>query len=217
MDNLANAPIGGAYLLALYEGEAGPQHVDWFWQAESMARCPDDEKILFDRAGLPVVSAAQWRSSVHRSTGPPLGPNPSLTDLLTHKIAFFWAMSLIVAKYTARHNGEAVTRMTRVVSRILTEAVALHRNSVKSSEGYEEMVTGLEAASPAAQLQKLKELAGHAEVLGGQLASHGVGIPSEAVNQAWRFFELAEALADRGCRCARQTVACQRLHRHEKP
>lgn len=197
MDNLANAPIGGAYLLALYEGEAGPQHVDWFWQAESMAHCPDDEKILFDRAGLPLVSGAQWRSRVHRPSGPPLDPNSSLTDLMTHKVAFFWAMSLIVAKYIARRDGENVARMTRVVSRTLTEAVALYRKSVRSSEGFEKVVTGLEIASPMAQLQELRELAGHAEVLGGQLASHGVVVPSEAVNQAYQFFELAEALTAR--------------------
>ena len=113
------------------------------------------------------------------------------------KIAFFWAMSLIVAKYIARHNGETVARMTRVVSRTLTEAVALYRNSVTSSEGFGKMVTGLETASPTAQLQELRELAGHAWVLGGQLASHGVVVPSEAVSQAYQFFELAEALAAR--------------------
>ena len=89
MDNLANAPIGGAYLLALYEGEAGPQHIDWFWQAESKAHRPDDGMILFVRAGLPVMPGAQWRSTFHPSSGAPLGPNPSLADVLTHKIAFF--------------------------------------------------------------------------------------------------------------------------------
>ena len=204
MDNLANAPIGGAYLLALYEGEAGPQQVDWFWRAESMARCPDDERILFDRAGLPVVPGAQWRSTVHRPSGPPLCPNPSLTDLLTHKIAFFWAMSLIVAKHIARRNGKTVARMTRVVSRTLTEAMALDRNSVTSSEGYKKTVTGLETASPTTQLRELRELAGHADVLGGQLASHGVGVPSETVSQAYHFFELAEALAARDVEVVRR-------------
>ena len=197
MDNLSNAPIGGAYLLALYGGEAGPQHVDWFWQAESMARCPDDGKVLFDRVGLPVMPGAQWRSTVHRPSGPPLGPNPSLTDLLTHKIVFFWAMSLTVAKYIARRDGETVARMTRVVSRTLTEAVALYRNSVTSSEGFGKVATNLEAASPVAQLEELREIAGHAWVLGGQLASHGVGVSPEAVSQAYQFFELAEALAAR--------------------
>ncbi len=174
MDNLANAPVGGAYLLALYKGEAGPQHVDWFWQAESTARRPDDGKILFDHAGLPVTPGAQWRSTVHRSSGPPLGPNPSLTDLLTHKIAFFWAMSFIVAKYIARRNRETVARMIGVVSRTLTEAAALCDNSVVLSEGYEAMTAALEAASATTQLQVLRELAGHAEALGGQLATHGV-------------------------------------------
>ena len=194
MDNLANAPFAGAYLLALYEGEVGPQHVDWVWQAESMASCPDDGKVLFDRVGLPVVPGVQWRSTVHQPSGPPLGPNPSLTDLLAHKIVFFWAMSLIVAKYIARRDGETVARMTRVVSRTLTEAVALCRNGVTSSEEYEKVVTGLETPSPTTQLQELRKLAGHAEVLGGQLASHGVVVPSEAVNQAYQFFDLAEAL-----------------------
>ena len=61
MDNVANAPPDGAYLLVLDEGEVGPQHVDWFWQPESWARIPDDEKILFDRVGLPVVLGAEWR------------------------------------------------------------------------------------------------------------------------------------------------------------
>ena len=125
MDNLANASVGGAYLLALYKGEAGPQHVDWFWQAESTAHRPNDAKILFDRAGLPVMPGAQWRGIFHRSSGPPLGPKPSLADVLTHKIAFFWAMTFIAAKYIARRNSETAARMTGVVSRTLTEAAAL--------------------------------------------------------------------------------------------
>ena len=114
MENLANAPTGGAYLLALYEGEAGPQHVDWFWLPESEARLPDQATVLFDRAGLSRESSTS--GTMHRPSGPPLGPNPPLADLLEHKIAFFWAMSVIVAKHIARRNGETVARMTRVVA-----------------------------------------------------------------------------------------------------
>ena len=197
MDNLSNAPVGGAYLLALYEGEAGPRHVDWFWQAESKAHRPDDGKIMFDRAGLPVAPGVQWRSTVHRSSGPPLGPNPSLADLLTHKIAFFWAMSFIVAKYIARRDRETVARMIGVVSRTLTEATALCHNSVAPSEEYEAMTAGPEAVPPTTQLQVLRELGRHAEALGGQLAAHGVVLPFEAVSQVYQFFELAEALVAR--------------------
>ena len=103
-------------------------------------------------------------------------------------------MSFIVAKYIARRNRETVARMIGVVSRTLTEAAALCDNSVVLSEGYEAMTAGLGAAFATTQLQVLRELAGHAEVLGGQLATHGV---SEAVSQAYQFFELAEALVVR--------------------
>ena len=197
MDNLANAPAGGAYLLALYGGKAGPQNIDWIWQAESMAHRPSDGKILFDRAGLQVARGAQLGSTAHRPTGPPLGPNPSLTDLLTHKIAFFWAMSFVVAKYIARRDGASVARMTVVLTRTLTEAAAMCDSRGALSAGYESMAAGLEAATPTAQLQVLRELSRHAEALGGQFAARGVVLPSEAITQVYRFFELAEALVTR--------------------
>ena len=197
LDNLANAPAGGAYLLAMYEGKAGPQNIDWFWQAESMACRQDDGKILFDRAGLSAAPGARRGITVDQPTDPPLGPNPSPTDLLTHKIAFFWAMSFVVAKYIARRDGESVARMTGVVTRTLKEAAALCHSGVAPSEGYEAMVAGIEAAPATDQLQVLRELSRHAEALGGQAAAQGVVLPSEAVTQVYRFFELAEALVTR--------------------
>ena len=196
MDNLANAPAGGAYLLALYEGKAGPQNIDWFWQAESVAYRQDDGKILFDRAGLSAAPVTQRGSTVHRSSVPPLGPNPSLTDLLTHKIAFFWSMSFIVAKYIARRDSESVARMTVVLTRTLTEAAALCHCSDESTEEYETMAAGIATLPAADQLQVLRKLAGSAEVLGGQAAAQGVILPSDAIRLVYRFFELAEALVN---------------------
>ncbi len=195
MENLTNAPIGGAYLLALYEGAAGPQHVDWFWLPESEARRPDQATVLFDRAGLSRKSSA--RGAMHRASGPPLGPSTPPTDLLEHKIAFFWAMSFIVAKYIARRDGETVARMTRVVARTLVEAAALCGDSVSPPEERRAMIADLEAASAHVQLQVLREFAGHADALGGRLADHDVAVSTEAVRQVRQFFELAEALANR--------------------
>ena len=195
MENLANAPIGGAYLLALYEGAAGPQHVDWFWLPESEARRPDQATVLFDRAGLSRKSSA--RGAMHRPSGPPLGPSTPPTDLLEPKIAFFWAMSFIVAKYIARRDGETVARMTRVVARTLVEAAALCGDSVSPPEERRAMIADLEAASAHVQLQVLREFAGHADALGGRLADHDVAVSTEAVRQVRQFFELAEALANR--------------------
>ena len=97
LEAMQNAPPDGAYLLAFYPGEAGPLHVDWFWQRESRAGIPDDVEPLFDRIGLPSVPGAEWRREAHRPPGPPLGADPMRSDVLTHRITFFWAMSLIVA------------------------------------------------------------------------------------------------------------------------
>ena len=60
LEAMQNAPPGGAYLLALYPGEIGPQHVDWFWQPHSNSQRPDDVDPIFDRVGLPVTSGEQW-------------------------------------------------------------------------------------------------------------------------------------------------------------
>ncbi len=190
MDNLGNAPICGAYLLAWYGGEAGPQHVDWFWQAESEARRPEGADVLFDRAG--IRPAPRSVTTMRGSPSPPSGPNPPLTELLTQKTTFFWAMSLIVAKYIARRDGEKVSRMTDVVARTLVELASLCGKSMAPLDGLED---GLETASSPTQFQVLGNLARRADALECQLASQGVVVPAEAVRQAYRFFKLAESLA----------------------
>jgi predicted nucleotidyltransferase len=125
MDNLSNAPVDGAYLLAFYPGEAGPQHVDWFWQPESGARIPDDEKVLFNNTGLPLMSGDDWRRQSNRPPGAPLAANAPLGEQLTHKITFFWAMSIIAAKYIARRDGETFARMTSLIAHTLSETAQL--------------------------------------------------------------------------------------------
>ena len=190
MDNRQNASLGGAYLLAWYGGEAGPQHVDWFWQVESEARRPEEANVLFDRAGIRRVPGDL--ATMPGPPGPPSGPNSSLRELLTHKTTFVWALRLIVAKHLARRNCETVARMTGVVARTLTDLASLCGNRMAPLEGLED---GLEAASALTQFQVLRKLARRADALGCQLASFDVVVPAEAVGQAHRFFELSESVA----------------------
>jgi len=44
-----NAPAGGAYLMALYTGQAGVHQVDWYWQRQADASLPRQAVLLFDR------------------------------------------------------------------------------------------------------------------------------------------------------------------------
>ena len=194
MDNMANAPPEGAYLLVLYAGEVGPQHVDWFWQPESKARIPDDEKVLFDRAGLRVAPGGEWRREEHRPPGPPLGPNPTHVDVLTHKMTFFWAMSLIVAKHIARRNSETVARMTSLIARTVTEVAQLI-DSCLSLPGTDAAIhSDIERELPTRQFELLYGLAGDATRLHEGLVDQGGAIPSEAIPHIYRFYQLTESM-----------------------
>lgn len=197
MDNFANAPIGGAYLLALYKGEAGPQHVDWFWQPVSETHLPDDERILFDRVGLAEIPGDQWWREAHRPPRPPLGSSPSLRDLLAHKISFFWAMSLIVAKYIARRNCPIAARMTNVIACTLDEIANLLDEANVSSDFKDSLPPNLAEASAGTQFNLLRKLAFHAEEFGNLLITSDVPVPLEAIKQIYSFFDLTEELAVR--------------------
>ena len=116
-------------------------------------------------------------------------------SLLTHKITFFWAMCLIVAKYIARRNGVGVTKMTRVIARTLDEIAELGVLSGVPAEFRDSLPTNLADTSADARVNLLRELACHAEVLSKRLMAQGVAIPSEAVEQIYRFIYLAETLS----------------------
>ena len=196
MDNLRNAPRGGAYLLALYAGEVGPQHVDWFWQPESRARIPDDEKVLFDRVGLQRMPGAEWHRAQHRPTGPPLPDHSTRADVLTHKIAFFWAMSVITAKYIARRDSQTAARMAALIARTLCETARLA--GLPRPDHVESIVDTLQSETPPKQFNAIMELAGDARSLHEGLEERGAEVPSEAIPHIYRFYELTLSMTMSG-------------------
>ena len=195
MGNMANAPPGGAYLLAFYAGEVGPQHVDWSWRPESRARIPDDEKILFDRVGLPVVPGAEWRLEAHRPPGSPLPAGATIAEVLTYKITFFWAMSMIVAKFVARRNVETVAAMTSMIAKTLTQTAELLDSDLSLPGRDAALRSDIESEAPARQFELLDGLASDAKELHDELVDRGAVIPSEAIPHIYRFFELTRSMA----------------------
>lgn len=98
LDAPRNAPPGGAYLMAIYDGEAGPQQVDWYWQPQSLARVPQQTLLLFEHDPLPRLQ-----------TPPEFGyqpvPERSPLEAASHAIDSFWVALLITAKGVARAGG----------------------------------------------------------------------------------------------------------------
>ena len=193
MDNFRNAPPGGAYLLALYPGKFGPQHVDWFWQPESYAQIPDDEKVLFDHTGLQKIPGARWRRAQHRPFAQPLPEHSTLTDVLTHKIAFFWAMSVITAKYIARRDSQNAGRMMTLIARTLYETA--HLASLPIPDHVVAIDTTQKSETPSRQFNALLELSGDAKGLHDGLTERGAAIPTEAIPHICQFYELTRSVA----------------------
>ena len=193
LDNLRNAPPNGAYLLALYPGDVGPQHVDWFWQPQSEARVPNDEMVLFDHVGLQVVGGEEWRQETHQPPGPWL-VSEEHTAVLTQTITFFWAMSLIVAKYIARQNGETVARMTKVIANSLGEIERLLNGNIRPIKGDTALSQGLASIAPSEQLEVPYDLVRDAAGLHQAITDQGASTPWEALPQIYRYFELTQAL-----------------------
>ncbi|HET9015608.1 MAG TPA: hypothetical protein VFN57_08425 [Thermomicrobiaceae bacterium] len=97
-----NVPSGGAYLLVLYPGEAGPQQSDWYWQPRSEARIPARAPILFERVGL--------------SRSSPAAPSPEMALARAAELATIVpTMTFIAAKKIARSETWNAIGMLRAI------------------------------------------------------------------------------------------------------
>ncbi len=175
-----NAPAGGAYLLALYSGEAGPHQVDWYWQPQSAATIPPDTRLLFDRMGLP-----------HAESAPPLS-SEERTERASNQVAFFWAMCIVAAKKIARRQPWGALTMFGMLTYTLEEVewlVGLR----DERPGYKDTRTDAPPVQPADQMAMLREMAGRMEELTPQIEAISVSVPRDAIAQIYRFFDIAQA------------------------
>jgi len=189
MDQMRNAPPRGGYLLVHYPGEYGPQHVDWFWQPESLANFPDDGLLLFDKVGLPMVDGKVWEQEMHQTGSRPAIDSTDPVDLLTHDLKFFLAMSLIVAKYIVRGDDQIVGHMMSLIERTLDRIIETLEIAVRSSGDLGSLVTG-----QVTQFQLLRGASDRVKSLQGDLGDRGVVVPVEAIAEVERFFDACESV-----------------------
>lgn len=175
-----NAPPGGAYLMTFYPGQLGPYAIDWYWQAQSVARIPAQTLLLFDRVGFPRLDT------------PPhfdYQPTPERTpeEAATQTLNFFWAMLLITAKYVARSPHEAKMGLLGYALNALRE--------IERFVDAEETGEGEPHPLPSEKLAILRALAARMEALMPQVAARGGRIPLEIVPQVRLYLNLIEQIS----------------------
>ncbi len=102
LESPGNAPAGGAYLMALYPGQAGVHQVDWYWQRYSDASLPRHAMLLFDRGGIPQDTRQE---QLDPAGTPPPFTQQEQAEQATQLGAFFWVMSNIAVKSVLRHQA----------------------------------------------------------------------------------------------------------------
>jgi predicted nucleotidyltransferase len=186
-----NAPAGGAYLMALYPGQAGEHEVDWYWQRQSDASLPLQAALLFDRRGIPQDTRLEQLD--------PTGAAPLLTqqeraEQVTQLSTYFWAMSNIAVKSVLRHQAWAAVSHLEGLRGIVDGMKRLVGLSTVR-EGQEEWrTTLLPPVHRAEQMAMLREIAREMEQLTNEIELIGGQVPTQAIPYVYEFFDLADAL-----------------------
>jgi hypothetical protein len=180
LDVPRNAPPGGAYLLVLYPGAAGPLHVDWYWRPRTGTVVPHDGRVLLDRVGLPVAA-------------PPAPPTDAArAAAATQDAVFFWAMAPIAAKYIARGWPEAGRDLLRLMAQALDRVLAYAAPAApRGPPGRRRR--GL-PGRPRGQLAALRAMAREMAGLTPRLPLLGGSVHPDTLPQLACFFDTVEML-----------------------
>lgn len=176
-----NAPPGGAFLLVMYEGLAGPLQVDWNWQPLSQAHLPTDARILFNRAQLAPESV------VARPT------DQQVADDLTSRTVFFWMMVQIAAKKIARHQLWAALIVINYLQHTLSQTQWLV-GQTHSPPFPENRRLDQPPNTRPTMLALVRSLTAEMEALTPLILHLGGQAPTEVIQPTYQFLDIADAL-----------------------
>lgn len=196
-----NAPVGGAYLMALYDGVAGPYEIDWYWQPRSGAVIPEAVSIpsgvvaqvthvLFDRVGLERPEGLTMHSEYKREMPAALRKvwdarteEQAAIDDAANTISFFWAMLLISARCVAASPSEADPPHLEFIAGVLSRAQAFAGIATDAS--------ALQfRAGTASKTAALREMARAMEKVMPIAAERGAVVNPAIIDRAYRFLDL---------------------------
>lgn len=185
-----NAPAGGAFLLSCYDGQEGPQEIDWTWQPQSLAFIPAETRLILDRVGLPRSAPPHVPQIDAFPVEDTRSPERRYRDQTYNLTSFFWAMLSTQAKFVARapwDGGMGFLEMLRNATQDARGLVDLPRCYVYGDPP--------SLARPEEKVGMLRELASGMEELMPQLVRRGGEVCSVAVPRVHRFLDLVESIA----------------------
>ncbi|MBI5354207.1 MAG: aminoglycoside 6-adenylyltransferase [Chloroflexi bacterium] len=106
-ENNYNAPEGGTFTFTLYE--KSHLMVDWILIPQSKASRPSQVYLLFEKSSVPIVPPAEPESLEQR------------LKRASERVAFFWMMMAITAKYIIRRDGVFVTQWLEILNEMSQE------------------------------------------------------------------------------------------------
>ena len=186
-----NAPAGGAYLMALYAGQAGVHQVDWYWQRQSYASVPQHAVVLFDRVGIPHDTRLEQLDPPGKAKEQ---TRQERAERATQLVTYFWVMSNIAAKSVLRHQAWTTVAMIEMLRSVLDDVKRLMGVSA-NPDGQEAWRTSiLPPVEPGEQIAMLRELSHEMEQLTPQVEALGGNVQTEAIPYVYDFFDLADTM-----------------------
>ncbi len=186
-----NAPAGGAYLMALYAGQAGVHQVDWYWQRQSHASIPQHAVVLFDRVGIPHDTRLEQLDPPGKAKEQ---TRQERAERATQLVTYFWVMSNIATKSVLRHQAWTTVGMIEMLGSVLDDVKRLMGVSA-NPDGQEAWRTSiLPPVEPGEQIAMLRELAHEMEQLTPQVEALGGNVQTEAIPYVYDFFDLADTM-----------------------
>lgn len=115
-ENNHNAPEGGTFTFTLYA--KSQLMVDWILIPQSKAYRPSQTYLLFEKYVIPVAPPAESESLEQR------------IKRVSERVAFFWMMMAVAAKYLIRRDRVFVTQWLEILTEMLQEIERLMAGKV---------------------------------------------------------------------------------------
>ena len=175
-ENNNNAPEGGTFTFTLY----AKSHlmVDWVLIPQSKALRPSQAYLLFEKFSVPIIAPLTELESLEQRI-----------KTASERVAFFWMMMAITAKYLIRQDGVFVTQWLEVLNEILQD---IERLIAGKTWEYQRGSRSVLEATSEGQKQAILKLGERMENILPELIKMGGQVSSSPISEIKALLDLVD-------------------------